>query len=651
MSKVEPNATQRSASGLDRALSILLCVFVVAEVNYPRLSPHAELAIFAFFGLTLCFLRFPAKAEWSGRPASRWLDRGLAAAAALCCGYIFVQSDPIFESFWLQGLSLGNRAGQEAPTDFLVGAAGLALVLEATRRLIGWTLPLVAMGFLLYARLGPVMPDWLFPHRGYGWERIVAQSFLHSQGVFGVALSVMFTYVFLFVVLGAVLEASGATRFVVDFAQRLFHGSSGGSAKVAVVSSGLMGSLSGSAVANTATVGPFTIPMMRSAGFSAHVAAGIEAAASSGGALAPPVMGAAAYMMLELVDPPVTYLEIIRAAVIPAVLYYLSLLFLVHFHAKGMTATRRPSDEPVQSVLEFEAVVFLGALGSLLFFLLLGYTPFRAVTLSLAGIVLVGAFNARTRLGLKKLTAALLQSASATIPLICAAACVGIVIGVATLTGIGTKLPSAILPLAQSNLFLALTLIMLSSIVLGMGLPSAVCYLLLATLIGPLLKQLGVVPLAAHFFIFYYGMMSMVTPPVALAAYAGATIAGARIMPSAFAAFRFALVGFTLPYMFVFRPQLLLLSPDGEAISLIEALPPALAALLGVFALAAGLAGHFAGRLKAGVRLLFFGAAALLLLPANDPLFVKWGISYVDLAGAAVLATAALLDWRARKDN
>ncbi len=654
MIPVTATSAPASSPGLvTRALSLLLCLFVLVEVNHPTLSPHTALALFTLFGLSLCFLE---SSRGPKPPFKRGLDLLAAILSALACGYVAVQSEPIFSNLWLQGQSLGNRAGQEGSLDVLFGILGVVLVLEAARRAIGWTLPLLSVAALAYARFGPNLPDWLFPHRGYGLNRIVSQTFLHSQGVFGVAISVMFAYVFLFIVLGALLEATGATRYVVDLAQGIFRGSSGGAAKVAVVSSGLMGSLSGSAVANTATIGPFTIPMMRSSGFQPHVAAAVEAAASSGGALAPPVMGAAAYMMLELVDPPVTYLEIIRAAAIPALLYYLSLLFLVHFHAgrraAGSAALAQPSDRggalSLSGAAEYEGVVFFGALGSLLWFLFLGFTPFRAVTISLGFILALAVVHPRTRVGLREVAKALETSARAAVPLICAAACVGIVIGVATLTGIGTKLPAAILPLAQQNLLLALALIMVCSIILGMGLPSAVCYLLLATFIGPLLKNLGVVPLAAHFFIFYFGMMSMVTPPVALAAYAAATIAGAPIMRTSFAAFRFALVGFTLPYMFVFRPQLLLLSARGEPISILQALPATLVATLGVVALAAGMAGFFLDRMTLPTRSLFFVAAALLLVPSHDQLSARWGVAYLDLAGAGILAMGAFWTWRRR---
>ena len=643
------------------SLGVLLCAFTLVEVNYPLLAPQSRLALFAMVGLALCFLNVPSHPKLAAHPAARTADLLLALAAAACCGFIVVQTDPIFETWWIDGQSLGNRAGFETALDTAVGLVGLLLVIEAARRALGLALPLLALAFLLYALFGASFPDWLFPHRGYTIPRIVAQTYLHAQGVFGVALNVMFTYVFLFVIFGAFLEATGATRFIVDFAQRVFGRSSGGPAKVAVLSSGLMGSLSGSAVANTATTGTFTIPMMRSAGFQPVTAAGVQAAASSGGALMPPVMGAGAYMMLEIVEPPVTYVEIIRAALIPAILYYLSLLLIVHLHARRTStaaasgdfgedrandaaATTPPAASGDARRTRAAGIVFAVALSSLILFLLLGYTAFRAVTLSLVAIVVTSTFHPATRLDPRRTLGGLIAAARGVVPLVTAAACVGIIIGIVTLTGVGTRLPATIIPLAQQSLFLALVLIMISSIILGMGLPSAVCYLLMATLIGPVLSNLGVIPLAAHLFIFYFGMMSMVTPPVALAAYAASSIAGTRIMPTSFAAFRFALVGFTLPYMFIYRPELLMLTSAGEPAGWLALLLPVAIAVLGVACFAAGIAGQLRAPLGAGLRLAVFAAAALLLAPGPTASVAGIALPILDLAGVALFGAVFALN-------
>jgi TRAP transporter 4TM/12TM fusion protein len=637
-----------------RGLSLLLCAFTVVEVNYPRLVPQSQLAIFATLGLIIAFLGTPARRAWRKGPNPGFaLDVGLAAIAAAVGVFVVVQSEPAFRDWWLTGQSLGNRAAFETTIDAAIGGIGLLLVLEATRRTIGLALPLLSLIFLAYAYWGFLLPDGLFPHRGYPLDRIIAQTFLQAQGVFGVALSVMFTYVFLFVILGALLELTGATEFIIGAATRTFRRTAGGPAKVGVMSAGLMGTLSGSAVANTAACGAFTIPLMRSAGFAPHTAAGVQAAASSGGALMPPVMGAAAYMMLEIVDPPVTYLEIIRAALLPAVLYYLSLFLYVHFYARRtMAATiAEVVSDPAAIVPSrgaarlVEGVIFFGALAVLMVLLAVGYTPFRAVTLSLGAIVALSLLHPRTRITWPGLLTALVKSARDGVPLVAASACVGIIIGIVTLTGVGSRFPAALLPLAQESLFLALVIIMISSIVLGMGLPSTVCYLLLATLIGPVLGDLGVVPLAGHFFIFYFGMMSMVTPPVALAGYAAASIAGTPVMRTSVEAFKVALVGFTLPFIFVYRPQLLFLTPGtGELAPLVTVLGPLVVGILGVTAFAAGLAGYLRHPLTHALRVVAFAAAALLLAPGPSIDVAGISLPVLDTAGFVMFVALVVLN-------
>ena len=658
---------------LFRTCAALLSVFILAEVNYPQLSPQAQLAIFAMLGLVLVFLKYPIHRRFEKHIIFQALDFVFALAVVVCFGYILIQTEPVFKQFWIDGQRLGDRAGMGTTTDYVIGLLGLLLVLEGTRRAIGLTLCILSLAFLAYAAFGQSMPDWLFPHRGYSWERIVSQTFLHSQGVFGIALKVMFTYVFLFVLFGALLEKTGATGYIIDLARRLFRSSVGGPAKVAVVSSGAMGSLSGSAVANTATTGTFTIPMMRSSGFRPTVAGGIEAAASSGGALVPPIMGAGAYMMLEIVEPAVTYLQIIKAALIPAILYYTALLLIVHFHAKRVGASAEVPQESIaeipQSKTGIEGFVFLVAFVTLILFLLLGYTPFRAVSLSLLFILILISIRGiwdifrqvthrcasstgipirqtlliSTRqiwIGIRRIVEAMEKAAHGGVSLIAAASCVGLILGVVTLTGIGAKLPGTLLPLAENSRILALALLMISTIILGMGLPSSVCYLLMATLVGPVLSELGLVPLAAHLFIFYFGMMAMVTPPVALAAYTAAAIAGTGIMQTGVAAFRFALVGFALPYAFVLKPELLLLSPDGGTAGFFAIAASILIAVFGIISLAASVSGYWFAPLNFWKRAGLLAAAAVFFLTHSG-----WG----QLIAFIVIAAIGYFNWRSRK--
>ena len=629
----EPSGVRGAAVAI---LTLLLTAFVLVEVNRPALTPQAQLAAFALFGLPLAFLI-------RMKPGDPWWRRGLDLLGLLsavgACAYVLYWSG-------FGPSTLGDRAGGETGLDIALGLLGLFGVLAATARVIGPALPILAGLFLLYAAVGPHLPEIFFPHRGYSLARIASQGFLQSQGVFGIAMKVMFAYVFLFVVFGAMLQATGAIRFITTSARRLFLGTVGGAAKVSVVANAMMGSLSGSAVADAATTGTVTIPLMRSTGFTARAAAGITAAASSGAALVPPVMGAAAYMMLELVDPPVSYLQVVQAAILPALLYYVALIAMVHLHARRHLATPAAEsgmEEHGEKVPVQAGVVFGVGLVSLVVALIAGRTVFRAVSVALLIVVAASLWHRSTRPDLRKLLDSLGRIAQGAAPLVAAAGAVGIILGMVTLTGLGTRFPAAVLSVAGEGLLPALLLIMVGSIVLGMGLPSAVCYLLMAILIGPVIGQLGVPPLSVHFFIFYFGMMSMVTPPVALAAYTTAGIANTPIIPAALTAFRYALAGFALPYFFVFRPELLLIL-DGS-----RGVPGAIVAvILGsavVLLLSAGIAGWLFGPLTAPVRAGALTAAGLLLWPpAADELFAL--ANFLGIAASAALLLSAYLGTR-----
>ena len=712
---------QRIHKNLITIFSVILCLFTLIEVNFPRLQPQSELALFVMLGLVLCFLTFPSRKKIEESEIGKIINSILALGSVVTCLYVVVTTEPVFKNWfphlWPYSKSLGDRAGIENTVDVLIGVAGLLLVIEATRRAIGWAVPILASLFLFhtyYCFLAAEdfvipLPMWLLPHAGQGFRYMVNTTFSQSLGVFGPAASVMMKYVFLFVVFGAFLEMSGATNFIITFAEKLFGRTPGGPAKVSVLGSGLMGSLSGSAVANAVTTGAFTIPMMRNAGFKKHIAAGITAAAASGGALVPPVMGAGAYMMLELVQPRVTFLQIARAALIPAILYYLSIFLIVHFYASRIGRKVESGKKNHAPISRFQGLVFFSALASLIAILILGFTPFKAVSGSLvvililtmisnnksdfvrprqwalgvffAGMVLhqtflsvmpsmptirwyVESYINSSLVGIlgliifavahpnlrKVFIDVFVKAAKNGVPLIAASACVGIIIGVVQATGIATDFSSIIKDVVESSLFLALLGIMICSIILGMGVPSVVCYLLMATLMGSLLNEMGVQPLAAHLFIFYFGMMSMVTPPVALAAYASASIAGAKVMKTAVASFCFTLVGFSLPFMFVYRPALLLLEPrDTSTValdrattnmpldftsssSLLELFWGLGSAVLGIIAISSSIAGYFKCSLTRPYRLVLFFCGITLLLPYLT--FQNINVApYINLAG------------------
>ncbi len=724
-----PGMPERLVKPVVTGLGVLLCLFTLFEVNYHTLQPQSALAVFVGLGLALCYLTFPVHKRLAGVRALRFVDIVLAISAAACCMYVIVQTQPIFSSFWGDGVSLGDRAGGETGMDFAVGLVGVILVLEATRRSIGIIVPLLALAFVVHSYYcyasfrydWPVLPDWMLPHAGQSLKDIVSTTFLQSLGVFGPAASVMFKYVFLFVVFGAFLEMSGATQFIIDFATKTFGRIRGGPAMVSVMASGLMGSLSGSAVANAVTTGTFTIPMMRSAKFPNHIAGGITAAAAAGGALVPPVMGAGAYMMLELVQPQVTFLEIMKAAILPAILYYFSILVLVFLYSRRLGTEKLSAEALSEKKLKgFEATVFFAALGTLVGLLIFGFSPFRSVTGALAVILVFAIFrrelkisNRERRLAMivfcavvvvsqacipireyfplifqrfvptgwidprtsamsilliinsfldsmllgmfgllivgmampgwrPEIISSMTKSAKNGVALVAASACVGIIIGIVQQTGIATDFSATIKGVVETNLFLALLGIMVCSLILGMGVPSVVCYLLMATLMGSLLGELGVLPLVAHLFIFYFGMMSMVTPPVALAGYASASIAQAPMMKTSLAAFRFSLVGFTLPFMFVYRPALCLLAPVGGELTAAAVLHAVLAATIGILALATGLAGYFRRTLGLLERAGMFVSAGLLLAPISQIGETEVGLA-LDIGGALLfLAVVAV---------
>lgn len=694
-------------------LAVALTLFVLLEVNFSQLSPFKQISLFVTAGLMLCFLQVPAHPALAKSIWCRGLDFTLMLLAMICCGYLLYE-----------GNALGQRAALYTRTDLWIGTIGMVLILEAARRTVGWSLPILAVIFIVYAHqsVAQQLPDWMFPHRGQDWESIVGQTYLRTQGVFGTAASVMFRYVFLFVVFGALLQASGATEYVIGIAVRIFGKRAGGPAKIAVIASGLMGSLSGSAVANAATTGAFTIPLMKNIGFKPHEAAGVEAAASSGGALVPPVMGAGAYMMMEIINrqPAVTYLEIMQAALIPAILYYLSIFLLVHFSARriDMAAIAASNEKLATEVLvstelverakhtpwfSFAGLSFISSLTSLLVFMIVGYSPYRAVAYATSIVILILMIDPNTQVQLRsrlnsfgvwvlatvmayylapssfvgswgdalivgmavlcvvgifsRAWSPLLQrlfrsTAEGSIPLIVAAASVGVIVGLVSRTGIGTAVPQAIIPLAAGNLFLGLVAIMTCSLVLGMGVPSAVSYMLLATIIGPVFAdpQLGVPILAAHMFIFYFGMMAMVTPPVALAAYATASIAQASVFWSSVAAFRYSLVGFTLPFMFVYRPALCLMSESGGPPVWTEVVVAVVAAVMGILALSAAMSGFLFYRLTIGMRVLLFLAASSALFPDQFGLLGKH-VQLFDLIGGALLGVTAVWNWRSGQND
>jgi len=499
--------------------------------------------------------------------------------------------------------ALVRRAGSPTTLDLVGGLVTLVVVLELARRTTGWGLVVVATLALVYAVAGPYLPG-ILAHRGYGFSRLMEHLYLSTEGIWGVPLGVSADFVYLFVLFGALLDMGGGGALLIGLADRVAGRTRGGPAKTAAVASALMGSLSGSAVANVVTTGTFTIPLMRRSGFKPFFAGAIEAAASTGGQLMPPIMGAGAFILATWTNIP--YTRVAMAAVVPSLLYYVALLMAIHFRAGrvGLKGGERKQLEPV-----LPRIHLLLPLGFIVLLLAMGRSPMRAAFWGVVTALGVSFLTRATRPDRKLLEKALLAAGSGAVQVAAACAAAGIVVGVASLTGIGLRMSGLIVTVAQGNLFLALLLTALGSIVLGMGLPTTAAYVVLAALGAPALIELGVPLLAAHLFIFYFGCISNVTPPVSLAAYAASGIAGSPPLKTAWTAMLLASAGFLVPFMFVYAPALLL---EG---SLLEISLVTGTGIAGVTALAAAAMGFLRQRLVGWERLLLLGAAFALIFP------------------------------------
>lgn len=530
--------------------------------------------------------------------------RGLTSHLADGIGGLLIVGVVLSSAYLVsQNEALVQRAGSPTTLDLVGGLVALGVVLELARRTTGWGLVVVALLALAYAVSGPHLPG-ILAHRGYGFTRLMEHLYLSTEGIWGVPLGVSADFVYLFVLFGALLEMAGGGGLLIGLADRVAGRTRGGPAKTAAVASALMGSLSGSAVANVVTTGTFTIPLMRRSGFRPFFSGAIEAAASTGGQLMPPIMGAGAFILATWTNIPYTRVAI--AAIGPAILYYGALLMAIHFRAGRMGLAGSPAhqDEPVLPRLHLLLpLVFIVVL------LAMGRSPMRAAFWGVASGLGVAFMNRRTRPGFKDIERALLGAGSGAVQVAAACAAAGVVVGVASLTGIGLRMSELIITVSQGNLLLALLLTALGSVVLGMGLPTTAAYVVLAALGAPALIQLGVPTLGAHLFIFYFGCISNVTPPVSLAAYAAAGIAGSPPLRTAWTAMLLASAGFLVPFMFVYGPALLL---DGGVWEILLVLATGLA---GVTALAAAAMGFLRSNLLMWERLVLGGAALALMFP------------------------------------
>ena len=586
----------RTRSILGKWIAVCFSVFVIYSMATFSIQEMRQFSIFLAFTLALTFVQYPLHKEKPGAAGFLIIDIILVLLSFSIAVYICIDYwDFIF------------RVGIPTGLDIFFSVISILLVFEATRRAVGWPLLVIAIIFLLYTFFGQYLPPPL-SHKGYGIQRIVTTFFMTKNGIFGIPLKVTVHFIFLFIAFGSFFSACGGTQFFIDLATSLFGKMRGGPAKVSIAVSGMMGTISGSAVANTVTTGTFTIPLMKRIGFESHVAGAVEATASTGGALMPPVMGAAAFVMAEFLGIP--YISLCKAALIPAILYYMAVFSIVHFYSlkigiQGMSESELPD---IKGVL-YKKWIFFVPLFILILTLVKGYSPRIAVLYTLLATVVVAAFKKETRMGPSKIIDALAESGRNSVMVSNAAITAGVVIGVVLLTGMGNKITSLVVSLSAGSLFIALPIVMLASLLFGMGLPTVVCYVLLAATVAPSLVDLGISQLSAHLFIFYFGMLCMVTPPVSFASYAGAAIAKADPMKTGWSAWTFALAGFLLPYMFVYNKSLLLM---GTPLHIVFSV---VTSLIGVICLGAGIIGYLFRQTPLHERILLLAAAVLLIKP------------------------------------
>ncbi|MFH1489667.1 MAG: TRAP transporter permease, partial [Pseudomonadota bacterium] len=472
------------------------------------------------------------------------IDLILVAATIAVGAYIFIDLDGIFE-----------RQGDWSPWDIATGIVCVILVLEATRRVIGLNLPCIACLFLLYGYFGPYMPD-LLVHKGYTIERMATTLALTTEGVFGLPLGVAATFVFIFILFGAFLDRTGAGNFFINLSYSITGRFSGGPAKTAVIASGFMGSVAGSAVANVVATGSFTIPMMKKVGYRPHVAAAIEAAASTGGQLMPPIMGAGAFLMAEFTQTP--YLHIVKIAFIPAVLYFFSVILFVHVEAQKEGILGQPRHMlPRLGKTMIQGVHFIIPVGILVAVLIMNYSPMMAGFIAVISVYFTALLRKTSRISFRTLLQTLEQGARNTVMVAVACACAGIIVGVVNLTGMGLRFSSLIVSLSHGILLLALGLVAFTSLLLGMGLPVTASYIVLVILAGPGLMELGIPILTAHMIVFWYSQDANVTPPVALESFAASGIANSSPMRTAFTSWKLAKGLYIMPVVMAYHPLLL----------------------------------------------------------------------------------------------
>lgn len=624
LEETDADARMRSYDGMwGKVIVALLVAWAGFQLYFSTIGIISAMNLRAFhcmFLLIFTFLLFPmTKKEKRKKTKPTALDLVLIVLTIVTFGYLIANYTRIVRG-----------GGFLTGTELVVAAVGLLLVLEAARR-AGGTLAVLGVIFFAYNFFGEWIPGQL-GHNGFTLRRVLGHMFWGSQGIFGVGIGVSATYIFIFVLFGAFLKYSGFSKFINDFSLTLVGQSPGGPAKVAVIASGLMGMINGSAVANVATTGTITIPLMKRTGYKKEFAGAVEAVASTGGQFTPPIMGAVGFVMAEFLG--ISYTKVMIAAIIPAFLYYLGLLFAVHFEAKrlGLSGLSKENIPNAMQVVKEQGhlVIPLVVLIALMF---MGYTPLFAAVISIFVTVAASWLRKETRMDLKTIIQATAEGATGAVSVGVCCVMIGVIIGTVSLTGLGLSMGYLILQVVgEGQIYLAGFMVMIMSIILGMGVPGVAAYVIVAAVAIPVLVEVGVNEMAAHMFCLIYACLSNITPPVAMSSYVAAGIADSDQTKTSLIAVKLGLVGFILPFFFLDNPVLLLgVTNVGWMVSL----KAAITASVGTIALAAGLNGYLFKKCSIAERVLLVVSAIAMIHPG----------AMTDIIGVAVLAAILLLQF------
>lgn len=614
-------------------ISVIFVLFQLYATLSGAITAQVLRATHLAFVQLLAFLLFPPT-KHSPRNTLPWYDIVLGLIGAACWLYIVVNFD-----------SLVRRSGNNTPLDVAIGIVGILVLFESCRRIVGLPIMIIAGSFIVFAFAGKYLPGFLH-HRGYSLQRVVCHLFYNTEGIMGTPIGACSTFIFLFILFGALLEKTGIGHFFIDVCNAVAGGASGGPAKVAVLSSALLGTVSGSSVSNTVGSGSFTIPMMKKLGYKGEFAGAVEAAASTGGQLMPPIMGAAAFLMAESLGLP--YITIVKAAIVPAILYFTGIFITVHLEAKKLGLKGLPKEQlPRFMPLLLKKGYMILPLVVIIYFLCAGKTAVFAALMGIIACVLVGfgvsvsdlAHGRKPSFGGKDIVEIMCTAARNIISVAIACGMAGIIIGIVTLTGLGLRLGNGLVMLAHGKLLLTLVFTMVASIILGMGAPTTANYLITSTITAGAIISLGIEPLAAHMFAFYFGIIADVTPPVALAAIAGAAIAKAKPMKTALNATKLAIGAFIIPYMFVYNSKMLMINASALSVVMII-----ITAILGMFGISVALEGYgfnntgfFYNSRKGKATIIAFDAVERLLFAIAGLLCVI-PETKTDIIGVSLLA-------------